>query len=57
MYEDGDLICNHLTILQGFNPYSKFPHLFPIEKPIELQLLREPMEIMQHKIEVIEGAE
>jgi len=57
MYEGGDLICNHLTIQQGFDPYSEFPHLFPKEIPTELPPLREPMEIMQHKIEVIEGAE
>jgi len=57
MYESGDLICNHLTIQQGFDPYSEFPHLFTTEKPTELPPLREPMEIMQHKIEVIEGAE
>jgi len=57
MYESGDLICNHLTIQQGFDPYSEFPHLFPTEKPTELPPLREPMEIIKHKIEVIEGAE
>jgi len=57
MYEGRDLICNHLTIQQGFDPYSEFPHLFPTEKPTELLLLRELMEIMQYKIEVIEGAE
>jgi len=57
MYESGDLICNHLTIQQGFDHYSEFPHLFPTEKPTELPPLREPMEIMQHKIELIEGAE
>jgi len=56
MYESGDLICNHLTIQQGFDPYSEFPHLLPTEKPTELPPLREPMEFMQHKIEVIEGA-
>jgi len=57
MYESGDLICNALTIQQGFDPYSEFPLLFPSEKPTELLPLREPMEIMQHKIEIIEGAE
>jgi len=57
MYEGGDLICNALTIQQGFDPYSEFPHLFLPEKPTELPLLKEPMEIMQHKIKVIEGAE
>jgi len=57
MYEGGDLICNHLTIQQGFDPYSESPHLFPTEKPTELPPLREPLEIMQHKIEVIDGAE
>jgi len=57
MYQGGDLICNHLTIQQGFDHYSEFQHLFPTEKPPELPLLREPMEIMQYKIEVIEGAE
>jgi len=57
MYKGGDLICNHLTIQQEFDSYSEFPHLFPTEKPTELPLLREPMEIMQHKIEVIDGAE
>jgi len=36
MYEGGDLICNHLTIQQGFDPYSEFPYLFPTEKPTEL---------------------
>jgi len=57
MYEGGDLICNHLTIQQGFDPYSEFPYLFLTEKPTELPPLREPMEIMQYKIEVIDGAE
>ena len=57
MYDGGDLICNTLTIQQRFDPYSEFPHLFPTEKPTELPPLREPMEIMQHKMEVIEGAE
>jgi len=57
MYDGGDLICNTLTIQQRFDPYSEFPHLFPTEKPTELPPLREPMEIMQHKIEVMEGAE
>jgi len=56
MYESGDLIYNALTIQQGFDPYSEFPQLFPTEKPTELPPLIEPMEIMQHKIEVIEGA-
>jgi len=57
MYESGDLICNYLTIQQGFDPYSEFPHLFPAEKPTELPPFRELLEIMQHKIEVIEGTE
>jgi len=57
MYEGGDLICLHLTIQQGFDPYSEFPHQFPTEKPTELPPLREPMEIMQHKVEVTDGAE
>jgi len=57
MYESRDLICNYLTIQQGFDPYSEFPHLFLTEKPTELPPLREPMEIMQHKIEIMEGAE
>jgi len=57
MYEGGDLICNHLTIQQGFDPYQEFPHLFPIEKPRELLPLREPIEIIQHKIKVINKAE
>ena len=57
MYEEEDLICNTLTIQQGFDPYSEFPHLFPTEKHTELPPLREAIEIMQHKIEVIEGAE
>jgi len=57
MYEGGDLICNYLTIQQGFDPYSEFSHLFPTEKPTELPPLREPIEIMQYKIEVIDGAE
>jgi len=57
MYESGDLICNNLTIQKGFDTYSEFPHLFPTEKPTELPPLREPIEIMQHKIEVIEGTE
>jgi len=57
MYEGGDLICNHITIQQGFDPYSEFPHIFPTEKPTELPPLREPLEIMRHKIEVIDGAE
>jgi len=57
MYEGGDLIYNHLTIQPGFDPYSEFPHLFPPDKPTELLPLRELMEIMQYKIEVIEEAE
>jgi len=57
MYEEEDLICNHLTLQQGFDPSLEFPHLFPTEKPTELLPLREPIEIIQHKIEVIEGVE
>jgi len=56
-YESGDLICNHLSIQQGFDPYSELPHLFPPEKPTELPPLREPMEIRQHIIEAIEEEE
>jgi len=57
MYEGRNLIYNHLTIQQGFDPYSEFPHRFPTEIPTELPPLREPIEIMQYKIEVIDGAE
>jgi len=56
MYEGGDMICNHISIQQGFDPYSEFPHLFLTEKPTELPPLRETMEIMQHKIEIMDGA-
>jgi len=56
MYEDGDEICNHISIQQGFDSYFEFPHLFPTEKPTELPPLREPMEIIQHKIEIMNGA-
>jgi len=57
MYESGDQICNHLTTQQGFDLYLEFSHLFSIEKPTELLPFGEPMEIMQHKLEVIEGEE
>jgi len=57
LYESGELICNALTTQQGFDPYTEFSHLFRTEKPTELPPLREAIAIMQHKIEVIEGAE
>ena len=35
------------------NPVTEFSHLFPEEKPTELHALREPLEMIQHRIDVI----
>ena len=36
-----------------YDPVAEFPELFPEEKPPELLLLREPLGIIQHRIDVI----
>ena len=36
-----------------YDPVAEFPELLPEEKPTELPPLREPLEIMQHRIDVI----
>ena len=45
--------CNILTTLIMYDLTKEFPELFPDEKPTELPLLTYPMEIMQHRIDVI----
>ena len=51
--EKPDIICNSLQIEDKFNPFKEYSYLFPEKKPLILPLLRKPMEIMQHKINVI----
>ena len=36
-----------------YDPVAEFPELFPKQKPTELPPLREPLEIMEHRIDVI----
>jgi len=48
-----DIICNSLQIEEKFDPFKEFSHLFPKKKPLKLLPLRQPMEIMQHKINII----
>ena len=45
--------CNALTTLTMYDPTTACPELFPDEKPTQLSSLRYPMEIMQHRIDVI----
>ena len=45
--------CNTLTTLTMYDPTKEFPELFPDETPTELPPLRYPMEILQHRIDVI----
>ena len=45
--------CNALTTLTMYDPTKEFPELFPDKKLTELPPLRYPMEIMQHRIDVI----
>ena len=42
--------------MQPFSLIQEFPHLFPEKKPTALPPLREPAEIMQHRVELIPGA-
>jgi len=48
-----NIICNSLQIEDKFNSFKEYPYLFPQKKPLMLPPLRKPMEIMQHKINVI----
>ena len=45
--------CNALTTLTMYDPTKEFPELFADEVPTELPALRYPMEIMQHRIDII----
>ena len=47
------IVTNTSSTLVIYNPVAEFPELFPEEKPTELPTLREPLEIMQHRIDVI----
>ena len=40
-----------------YDPVAELSELFPEEKPTELPPLREPLEIMQHRIDVIPNSE
>jgi len=48
-----DITCNLLQIEERFDPLKEYPHLFPEKKPLKLPPLRQPMEIMQHQINII----
>src|SRR5436853_6894558 len=52
----GNIICNPLTIEQGFNPFEEFPHLFPEKIPTALPPIRYPYDIMQNRIDPPPGA-
>ena len=45
--------CNALTTLTMYDPIKEVPELFREAKPTQLPLFRYPMEIMQHRIDVI----
>ena len=47
------IITNVSSTLVLYDPVVAFRELFPEEKPRELPTLREPLEIMQHGIDVI----
>ena len=40
-----------------FDSVAEFPKLFPEEKPRELYVLEEPLEIMQHRIDMLPNSE
>jgi len=48
-----DIICNSLQIEEKFDPFREYPELFPKKKSLKLPPLRQPMEIMQHKIKIL----
>ena len=47
------IVTNALSTLVMYDPVVAFPELFPQEKLTELPPLREPLDIMQHRIDVI----
>ena len=47
------IVTNALSTLVMYYPVGEFPELFLEEKPTELPPLRELLEIMQHRIDVI----
>ena len=51
------IVTNALSTLVMYDPVAEFPELFPEEKPTELSSIREPLEIMQHRIDVIPKSE
>ena len=51
------IVTNALSILVRYDPAAEFAELFSKEKPTGLRLLREPREIMQHRIDVIPKSE
>ena len=47
------IVTNALSTLLMYDPVAEFPELFPEDKLTELPPLREPLEIMQYRIDVI----
>ena len=55
--EPDPIVTNALSTLSMYDPVVEFSELLPEEKPTELPPLREPLEIMQHRIDVIPNSE
>ena len=51
------IVTNALSTLVIYDPVAEFPEVFPEEKPTELQTRREPLEIIQHRIDVTPNSE
>ena len=47
------IVTNALSTLVMYDAVAEFPERFPEAKPTELPILREPLEIRQHRIDVI----
>ena len=50
------IVTNALSTLIIYDPVAEFPELVPEEKPTELPPLRQPLEIKQHRIDVISNS-
>ena len=50
------IVTDTLSTLVMYDLVAEFPELFPEEKPTEFSQLREPLEITQHRIDVISNS-
>ena len=55
--EPDPIVTNALSTLGMYNPVAEFPELFSGEKPTELPPLREHLEIIQHRNDVMPNSE